>query len=277
MKPFKVGVCQMQVVDDKDANLKRAVDLMEKAAAKDADLVILPEMFNCPYDNEKFPLYAEDRKNSETLRTVSESARECGVYLVAGSIPESAGENIYNTSFIFNPQGDVMGSHRKLHLFDIDVPGGVSFQESDTLKAGEEITVVDTDLCKLGVAICYDIRFPELSRLMALMGVELLVLPGAFNMTTGPNHWDPLIRSRAVDNQCFMAAASPARDENASYVAYGHSMIVDPWGEVLAQAGSDEEIIYATLKPSRITEVRRQMPLLKNRRTDIYELKRRDI
>lgn len=274
MKSFKIAACQMQVADDKEANLKKAVDLMEEAAGSGADLVVLPEMFNCPYDNEKFPLYAEDRGNSETLRIISKAARECGMYVVAGSIPESSGESIYNTSFIFNPRGDVIGSHRKLHLFNIDVPHGVTFKESDTLQAGREITVVETDLAKLGVVICYDIRFPELSRLMALMGVELLVVPGAFNMTTGPAHWETLIRTRAVDNQFFLAAASPARDESASYVTYGHSMIVDPWGDVLAQAGSGEEIVYATVKPSRIKEVRQQLPLLKNRRTDIYELKK---
>lgn len=275
MKPFKIAVCQMHVIDDKDVNLKKAVDLIEESAAKDADLVILPEMFNCPYDNEKFPLYAEDRKNSKSLRAVSKAARECGVYLVAGSIPESAGEKIYNTSFIFSPKGVVIGSHRKLHLFDIDVPDGVTFKESDTLKSGEEITVVETSFGKLGVAICYDIRFPELLRLMALDGVELMVLPAAFNTTTGPAHWEPLIRSRAVDNQFFLAAASPARDENASYVAYGHSMIVDPWGEVLAEAGEGEEIIYADININRIEEIRAQLPVLENRRTDIYELKKR--
>lgn len=272
---FKVAVCQMLVVDDKDANIEKAVHLMEKSGRSGADLVVLPEMFNCPYENEKFPLYAENRADSETLNAVSSAAREQGVYLVAGSIPERDDDKIYNTSFIINPQGEVIGSHRKLHLFDVDVPEGITFKESDTLTAGDKLTVLDTDLARIGVAICYDIRFPELSRLLALEGVELMVLPGAFNMTTGPVHWKTLIRSRAIDNQFFLAAASPARDTSASYVAYGHSMIVDPWGEVLAEAGSGEEIIYADIQLNRIKEVRSQIPVLENRRMDIYDLKRK--
>lgn len=272
---FKVAVCQMLVVDDKDANIEKAVHLMEKSGRSGADLVVLPEMFNCPYENEKFPLYAENRADSETLNAVSSAAREQGVYLVAGSIPERDDDKIYNTSFIINPQGEVIGSHRKLHLFDVDVPEGITFKESDTLTAGDKVTVLDTDLARIGVAICYDIRFPELSRLLALEGVELMVLPGAFNMTTGPVHWETLIRSRAIDNQFFLAAASPARDTSASYVAYGHSMIVDPWGEVLAEAGSGEEIIYADIQLNRIKEVRSQIPVLENRRMDIYDLKRK--
>lgn len=262
----------MQVIDDKEVNLKKAVDLMAESAAKGADLVVLPEMFNCPYDNDKFIQYAENRKNSITLKTVRAAAREYGILLVAGSIPEADGENIYNTSFIINSQGKIIGSHRKLHLFDIDVPDGITFKESDTLTAGENITILETDLARLGVVICYDIRFVELSRLMALEGVEVLIMPGAFNMTTGPNHWETLIRSRAIDNQLFLVAASPARDDGASYVAYGHSMIVDPWGKVLSEAGSDEEIIYADISLNRIKEVREQLPVLGNRRMDLYDL-----
>ncbi len=270
MKSFKIAVCQLHVVDDKEINLQRAVALIEESASNGADLVVLPEMFNCPYSNDKFPEYAEDRDKSRTLKTVTGVAKEYGVYIVAGSIPEVDGDNIYNTSFIIDSSGNIIGSHRKLHLFDIDVQDVITFKESDTLTAGEEPTIVDTDLARLGVIICYDIRFPELSRLMALEGVEVLVVPGAFNMTTGPSHWKTLIRARAIDNQLFLVAASPARDEDASYVAYGHSMIVDPWGEVLSEAGSDEEIIYADINLNRINKVRRQLPVLKNLRLELY-------
>jgi omega-amidase len=271
---LKIAVCQMLVVDDKEANLKKAVNLIGLSAKQGAELVVLPEMFNCPYDNSKFPLYAESRDDSATLKAVSQAAREWGVYLVAGSIPESEDEKIYNTSFIFDLKGDLLGAHRKMHLFDVDVPGRISFTESDTLSPGNDITVLDTELGRLGVAICYDIRFGELFRLMALEGAELVIVPGAFNMATGPAHWMPLILSRAIENQFFLAASSPARDENASYVAYGHSMIVDPWGDVLAQADADEEIIYAELESSRLRDVREQIPLLKNRRDDLYQLKK---
>lgn len=272
MKEFKLALCQMKVIDHKGANLARALNMIERAAGENADLVVLPEMFNCPYDTQKFREYAEERDDSKTLRAVSGAARECGVYVVAGSIPESDGDKIYNTSFIFNRKGDPIGAHRKLHLFDIDVPGEIAFKESETLTAGEEITVLDTELCKLGVAVCYDIRFVELLRLMALKGAELMVIPGAFNLTTGPAHWENIIRTRAIDNQVYVAAVSPARDEKASYVAYGHSMLADPWGRVVAQAGSSQEIVYAVIDPSKIEEVRTNLPVLKNRRTDLYEI-----
>jgi len=271
-KTFKIAVCQMEVVDDKEANIEKAVHFIEKSSLKNADLVVLPEMFNCPYENTKFTEYAEHRDNSQTLKAVSAAAGEYSLYLVAGSIPELDKDKIYNTSFIINPYGEIIGFHRKLHLFDVDVPDGITFKESDILTAGDELTVLDTDFARIGVIICYDLRFPELSRLLALDDVELMVVPGAFNMTTGPAHWKTLIRSRAIDNQFFLAAASPARDESASYVAYGHSMIVNPWGDVVAEAGPGEEIIYADIPLNSIKKIRSQLPVLKNRRLDIYDL-----
>lgn len=269
---FKLAVCQMDVLDNKEVNVKRAVKMIESAAQNKAEMVLLPEMFNCPYDNSKFREYAESVEKSSTLERISEVARNSGVYVVAGSIPELDDGKLYNSSFIFNRKGEIMDVHRKMHLFDIHVPGEISFRESETLTAGDRITVVETDLCKIGVVICYDIRFPELSRLMVDKGVELILVPGAFNMTTGPAHWEALMRVRAVDNQVYLAAASPARNEELSYVAYGHSMVVDPWGKILSRAGSHEEIIYAEINSSRINDVRNQLPLLKNRREDIYQI-----
>jgi len=270
-KYFRIALCQMKVVDDKNKNLFQAVKMI-KEAGKSADLVILPEMFNCPYDIEKFPKYAEESDNSSTLSEVSRAAKKAGVYLVAGSIPEREEKHVYNSSFFFNLQGEIIGSYRKMHLFDIDVPGEISFKESGTLTAGDQLTVVETDLGKIGICICYDLRFPELLRLMTLQGAQLIVVPGAFNLTTGPVHWEPLIRVRAVDNQVYMAAASPARDETASYVTYGHSMVADPWGNILAKAGSLEEIVYAEIDLSYLEKVREDLPLLRNRRTDLYQL-----
>jgi predicted amidohydrolase len=274
-KNFMIALCQMKVVDDKKKNQVQAVKMIKKAG-KTADLVVLPEMFNCPYDIEKFPEYAEESDNSPTLSEVSWAAKKANVYLVAGSIPEREGKHVYNSSFFFNPQGEIIGSYRKMHLFDIDVPGEISFKESETLSAGDQLTVVKTDLGKIGICICYDMRFPELLRLMTLQGAQLIVVPGAFNLTTGPVHWEPLIRVRAIDNQVYMAAASPARDKTASYVAYGHSMLVDPWGTVLAKASSLEEIIYSEIDLSYLEKVRKDLPLLRNRRTDIYQLEQKD-
>ena len=269
---FKIAACQMMVIDNKEVNVNKAVSMIKEAAQNNAKLVILPEMFNCPYDNQKFREYSENRENSKTLEALKKSAIECKIFLVAGSIPESEDEKIYNSSFIISPEGKLIGFHRKLHLFDIDVPDGIAFKESEIISPGSDITVINTELCKLGVAICYDLRFPELFRLMTLKGVELMVIPGAFNMTTGPAHWDPINRARAIDNQVYLAAVSPARNKNASYEAYGHSMIIDPWGEVLAQAGFSEEIIYAEIEISHLKEIRNQIPLLRNRRSDIYDV-----
>jgi predicted amidohydrolase len=193
------------------------------------------------------------------------------VFIIAGSIPELDGDKIYNSCFIFNNYGEIIGRYRKMHLFDIDT-ADIKFKESDTLSSGNKIGVFDTDLTKIGVAICYDMRFPELLRIMTLKGAQLIIIPGAFNMTTGPAHWELLIRCRAVDNQVFIAAASPARNEELSYVAYGNSMIAGPWGDVIVKAGEDEEIIYAEINLEDLKKVRSELPLLENRRQDIYQI-----
>jgi len=271
---FTVALCQMQVVEDKNENVAHALDMIKKASQK-ADIIILPEMWNCPYQTELFPLYAEEMDNSPTLNAICKAAKKQETYILAGSIPEKHDGKTYNSSFFINPDGEIIGVHRKIHLFDIDVPDAISFKESQTLTAGNNVTVIDTELGKIGICICYDIRFPELLRLMALEGAELIIVPGAFNMTTGPAHWKPLIKVRAVDNQVYVAAASPARDNKASYVAYGHSMVADPWGKVISEAGAGEEILYVTIDLSSIEKVRYELPLLKNRRTDIYQLRKK--
>jgi omega-amidase len=270
---FMIAVCQMNVVDDKELNLDKATKMICEASKNGAEMVVLPEMFNCPYDTDKFLDYAESMDNSISLKSVSNAAADDGVYLVAGSIPELHDGKLYNSSFIFDRNGKVVNIHRKMHLFDINIPNEITFKESEILTAGNNVTVFETDLAKIGVAICYDMRFPELFRLMTIKGAELVVVPGAFNMTTGPAHWETTIRARAIDNQTFMAVASPSKNIDLSYIAYGHSMVVDPWGNIIAQAGEDEEIIYATIDKDYIYKVRNELPLLKNRRTDIYDLK----
>jgi omega-amidase len=269
---FRIAICQMNVVDNKEINLDKATKMIGEASKNGAEMVILPEMFNCPYDTSKFQDYAESMDNSISLKSVSNAAADSGVYLIAGSIPELHDGKLYNSSFIFDRDGKVINIHRKMHLFDINVPNEITFKESEIITAGNNITVFETDLAKIGVAICYDMRFPELFRLMTIKGAELVVVPGAFNMTTGPAHWETTIRARAIDNQTFMAVASPSRNIDLAYIAYGHSMVVDPWGNIIAEASEDEEIIYATIDKDFIYKVRNELPLLKNRRTDIYDL-----
>ncbi|CCO09303.1 carbon-nitrogen hydrolase family protein [Desulforamulus hydrothermalis] len=267
---FKLALCQLQVTADKKLNLRHARAAVQEAAGRGCRLAALPEMFNCPYGNRYFPAYAEEFPDGETIRCLAGLAKEYGIYLVGGSIPERSAGRLYNTSFVFGPDGNLLARHRKIHLFDIDIPGGISFKESATLAAGNSLTLFTTPFCRIGVAICYDIRFPELTRAMALQGIHLLVLPAAFNMTTGPAHWELTMRARALDNQIFVAAVSPARDNQAEYVAYGHSMVTSPWGEVLVQAADGPAVLTADIDLAQLHRIREQLPLLKHRREDVY-------
>ncbi len=271
MDKLKVGLIQMKVVADKEANLAKAEDMIKKAAARGTQLIILPEMFNCPYETGKFPEYAEE-EGGPTWQRLSIIAREIGVYLIGGSIPEIEGKKIFNTSYIFNDQGEQLARHRKIHLFDIDVEGGQTFKESDTLSPGEQITVFATPFGKIGVAICYDIRFPELARLMVEKGANFIVVPGAFNPTTGPAHWEILFRTRALDNQVFTIGAAPACNPESNYLSYGNSLIVDPWGRVINRLGGEEGILVEELELNTLNKVRSQLPLLEHRRLDLYQV-----
>lgn len=266
---FQLALCQMMVTDNKKLNLSKAGSMLRQAADKGAAMAALPEMFNCPYSNKYFREYAEEGEG-QTLEFLSDIAKELGIYLIGGSIPELEDGKVYNTSYSFNREGELIGKHRKIHLFDIDIKGGIRFMESETLSPGNKSTVFDTEFCKVGTAICYDVRFPELFRSMTLDGVKLVILPGAFNMTTGPAHWDLTMRARAVDNQLYFAAVSPARDLAGSYHAYGHSCVVNPWGEFCGKTDSRESIVLAEIDPDYAEDIRSQLPLLKHRRPEIY-------
>lgn len=193
--------------------------------------------------------------------------------VVGGSIPELAGGAVYNTSYVYNRDGTLLARHRKIHLFNINVSGGQRFRESDVFTPGSQITTFQTEFGVMGLCICFDMRFEELARCMALRGAKVLFVPAAFNMTTGPAHWELMFRQRAVDNQCFTVGVSSARNERASYVAYGNSIAADPWGTVLARAGGEETTLYADLDFARLDAVREQLPILSARRTDLYEVR----
>ena len=276
MNSIKIALCQMNVVDNKEKNIEKAIQMIKESKKQGADLAILPEMFNCPYENEKFIEYAEELDDSQTLKEISKIAKEEKIHVLAGSIPElerdDDGESIYNTAVFFDDTGKSLGKHRKMHLFDIDVKGKIYFKESDTLSAGNGFTIIKTDLARIGIGICYDIRFVELSRIMALNGAEMLIFPGAFNLTTGPAHWELLFRSRALDNQVYAIGVAPALDEDASYNSYGHSIAVNPWGEVIEELDYSEELKIVEIDLDEIKRVREEIPVLKNRRTDLYEI-----
>lgn len=266
---MRIAQIQMRVSADKEENLRHAAQLV--CSAGDIDLAVLPEMFCCPYDNRCFRAYGEPM-DGPAQRAMSRLARERGIYLVAGSLPELEGERVYNTSFVYDSSGACIARHRKVHLFDIDVDGGQRFMESEVLSAGGQITTFDTPWGRMGLCICFDMRFEELCRLMALSGARVIFAPAAFNMTTGPAHWELLFRQRAVDQQCFTVGTSPARDESASYVAWGHSIVCDPWGTVLRHCGAEECVAVTELPLERVEAVRRQLPILSARREDIYRL-----
>ena len=265
----------MNVIDDKKENIRKASAMISQSVAENADFIVLPEMFNCPYSNDKFIEYGESEGDSPTLDAISSLAGKNNVYILAGSIPEMEGENLFNTSYLFDKTGNIIAKHRKMHLFDIDVAGRITFKESDVLTAGDDFTVADTEFGKVGIGICYDVRFPELARIMVENGALVLFYPGAFNMTTGPAHWELLFRSRALDNQAFCIGVAPALNEDASYHSYGHSIIANPWGEVIVQADEKEDLIISEINLDEIKKVREELPLLKNKRKDLYEVRQK--
>jgi len=267
---LKIALCQLPVKADKQENLKQAVIMVQEAAVGGAQLVVLPEMFNCPYDIHCFRDYAETIPSGVSTNQLSNLARAHGLFLIGGSIPELDGHLLYNTSIVFNPKGEIIAKHRKVHLFDVSVKDGIKFTESEVLSPGNTATLFETPWGKFGLEICYDIRFPELTQKMAKDGARLVIVPAAFNMTTGPLHWELLFRSRSLDNQIFMLGTSPARNPKASYVAYGHSLAVNPWGQVLAQLDEKPGILRLDLDLSRIEEVREALPIWKQRRDDLY-------
>jgi len=214
---------------------------------------------------------------SESLQMLSQVARETGVVLVGGSIPERDEKTgkLYNTSVVFNEKGEAISIHRKVHLFDIDIPGKMTFKESTTLSAGDRLTVFDCSKGRFGLAICYDLRFPEPAQIAARIGAAGMIYPGAFNTTTGPRSWELLQRARATDNQFYVAACSPARAyqaeiDDGAYPAYGHSTVVDPWAFVVQTTDEKEGIVRWTLDPDVLAEARKNVPLGTQRRFDVY-------
>lgn len=269
MDKLKVSLIQLKVVADKRKNLEKAEDMIRQAAKNGARLILLPEMFNTPYESSNFPVYAEEYPG-ETNLWLESLSKELEVYIAGGSVPERDGDNLYNTAYVYSDKGEVIAKHRKAHLFDIDVKGGITFKESDTLTPGDSSTIFSIDDMKIGLIICYDIRFPEFSRKLALEGAEAILVPAAFNMTTGPAHWHISARVRALDNQVYMLLCSPARDMTGVYVAYGHSLVTSPWGDIVGQLGSEEGIMCAEIDRGHIKKIREQLPLLKHRRPELY-------
>ena len=265
---FKTALCQIRTELDQEQTMEKAGQMVRKAAENGAQVVCLPEMYNCPYSGKYFKTIAACG-HQDCVRAMAAWAKENRIVLIGGSVPETEDGKIYNTCFVFNEEGEQIARHRKVHLFDIDIPG-MRFKESDTFAPGEEITVFDTQYGRFGVAICFDVRFPELFRAMAKRGAKMIFLPAQFNMKTGPAHWELSLRMRAVDNEVFFAGVSSARYDGFSYECWGHSTVVDPFGTILATCDEKEQILYADIDLKRTDIVRAQLPTFNYLREELY-------
>jgi predicted amidohydrolase len=268
---LRVACIQLNASDSKAENIERAGGLVARAASTGADLVVLPEKWNGIGPPDFLRANAETL-DGETVEAMSSWARDHKVTLLGGSIAErrEGREKLSNTCLVFDPEGEIVALYRKIHMFDVEV-GGQVYRESESEEAGEETArLSEVEGWKLGLTVCYDLRFPELYRILAVEGAEVIAVPAAFTLFTGKDHWELLLRARAVENQCYVVAADQWGTHGDGKASYGRSMIVDPWGLVLAQAADEDGVIAAELDRTRIQDVRRALPSLANRRPAAY-------
>lgn len=276
LRQYKVAVVQMDSRNDKGANMRIAAQYIDEAAAAGAKLVSFPEVMNLTGENvgeggghEDIPGY--------TTEILMAKAKEHGIYIHSGSFCEriEGEERAYNTSVIIDPEGNIIAKYRKLHTFDVTLPDGTICDESARIHPGNDIVTVDTALGRLGMSICYDIRFPELYRIMALEGAQVIFTPASFTMPTGKDHWEPILRTRAIENGLYIVAPGQY-GQKPRFMAYGNSMVVDPWGTVVARARDCMGIVYAEIDLDYEDSIRAKIPSLKNRRADVYDLHRKE-
>lgn len=268
---MRAAAIQLNSRDDIDANLEAAERLVRAAASDGAELVVLPEKWSLLATGELMAELAE-RLDGPIVAAARSWARNLGINLLAGSISElvPGQEKISNTSLLIDPAGEIVAAYRKIHMFDVDV-GGVAYRESEHELAGDEIVVASLENGPvLGMTVCYDLRFPELFRILALRDAEAITVPAAFTATTGRDHWEVLLRARAIENGLHVVAAGQVGEAPPHYESWGHSMIVDPWGRILDQVAEGEGHAIAELDPAEIERVRFQIPSLRNRRADAY-------
>jgi len=258
-----VAAIQMASVSDKAANLEKAENLIRLAAARGARLVALPEVFNWRGKRSEEAAAAESLEGV-TITLIAGLARELEIHIVAGSITEDAPGHPkrYNTSVLIGPDGARLAVYRKIHLFDVDLPGRVTIKESDAKMAGTEVVSAQSALATIGLSVCYDLRFPELYRRLAFAGARIITIPSAFTFPTGEAHWDVLIRARAIENQCYVIAPAQFGPNVHGFSDYGNSMVVDPWGRVIARAGDMEGVAIAPIDLEYLERVRRELPSL---------------
>jgi predicted amidohydrolase len=267
---MRVAAVQLNSGNDKDRNLEVAQRLVTEAAADGAQLVALPEKWNLLGTAGELDDGAEGL-DGPTLSAVGSWAADLGIWVLAGSIAERrpGADRLFNTSCLIDPAGELMATYSKLHMFDVDV-GGVSYRESEREQPGDELVLADVGGVQVGLSVCYDLRFPELYRILAVRGARLLTVPSAFTTPTGRDHWQVLLRARAIENQAFVLAPNQSGKAPPHYDSYGHSAIVDPWGTVLTKAPDGEGFVAADLDLERQAEIRSSLPSLANRRPEAY-------
>ena len=261
-RSFLAAAVQLCAGTDRAANLARAEDLTRQAVRGGAELVVLPEVFAWRGPRDEEPRQGEP-SGGPTVTWLRGLARELGIHLVGGSFLERVGRGarFYNTSLVIGPSGRILSSYRKIHLFDVDLPGAVTVKESDTRRPGRAPVVAHTALADLGLSVCYDLRFPELYRKLTMAGATVLLVPSAFTAFTGRAHWETLLRARAIENQCFVVAANQT-GVGPTGACWGHSMIVDPWGTILDALGDEPGVALARIEPDELARVRRSLPAL---------------
>jgi deaminated glutathione amidase len=268
---MRVAAVQLNSTNDKDRNLETARRLVREAAAAGAELVALPEKWNLLAPPAELEAGAEELEGGVSTEAARGWAREHGIHVLAGSIGErvAAADRLFNTSALIDPSGGLIAVYRKIHMFDVEV-GGVTYRESEAEQPGDEIVTAAAGAVEVGLTVCYDLRFPELYRILAVRGARLITVPSAFTLATGRDHWEVLLRARAIENQAFVLAPNQVGEAPPHYVSYGRSMIVDPWGVVLAQAADRENVIVADLDLERQAAIRESLPSLANRRPAAY-------
>ena len=268
---LRVAAIQLNSGTEKADNIEKAERLVARAASTGADLVLLPEKWNAIGSADTLRRAAEPLEDGETVEAMRDWARTHGITIVGGSITEQreGREKLSNTSVVIDPSGDVVSAYRKIHMFDVEV-GGQVYRESEAEEPGEETNLCDAEGWRVGLTVCYDLRFPELYRILALQGAELVTVPAAFTLYTGKDHWELLLRARAVENQCYVLAANEWGVHEGGKQSYGRSSIVDPWGVVLAQAPDEDCVIAAEIDKARLEQVRHDLPSLANRQPGAY-------
>ena len=270
---MRVAVCQMRSGADVGANLSEAERLLGEAADAGADLAILPELFPYLGPESRVPEFAEAIPGGPSTEMLGKVAARGQMWIAGGSVPERDGDSIFNTSPLFDRSGELVARYRKIHLFDVDLEGQPPFRESATYRPGTELVTHAMEDLRVGLSICYDLRFPELFRGLMTLGTELSVLPAQFQQQTGIAHWEVLLRARAIENQCFVAAAAQWGEFDSSDEprrSYGRSMIVGPWGDILVEAPeSGTGVWFADLDVAELRRVRRALPALEHRQLGI--------